>query len=76
MGDRTIADGEIELISKRDVDLTSIFDESRDTISYCNTLKHIGLDGEYSMANAELRLMRGKKILKRKALADEAEVSE
>lgn len=78
MNNRKIADGEIEFISKRGVDLTQLFDESRDSISYRKTMERIGLDGgkEYSIANVQLRLMQGKKILKHKALADETKVSE
>ncbi len=76
---RKFADGEIEFISKHGADLTPLFEESRDSISYSKVLKRIGLDGgkkyNVSMANAELRLIQGKKVLKRKALADEMEVS-
>ena len=77
-GDRAVADGEIEFISKRGADLTQLFDESRDSISYQETLKRIGLDcgKEYSIANVELRLMQGTKILKHKALADKIEEAE
>ena len=75
---RKFADGEIEFISKHGADLTPLFEESRDSISYRKTMERIGLDGgkEYSIANVELRLMQGKKILKHKALADETEVAE
>lgn len=71
-GDK-IAVGDAELASKRGADLTPLYDESRDTISY-NALKtRMFLPPQFDICNVELRLIKGKKTLKHKPLGNRAE---
>ncbi len=71
-GDK-IAEGDVELMAEGGEDLTPLYDESRDTISYDALKTRMFLPPQFDICNVELRLMSGKKTLKHKPLGNCAE---
>lgn len=62
--------GEISLHGKRGSDLTPDYDNSDSEISYQALAKVGHIPNEYKIANLELRLVSGKKILKCKPITN------
>lgn len=71
--DKKIAVGDFELAGKRDADLTPLYNQTRSEISYHTAKKLACIPKGYDIANLEIRLYSGKKILKRKPVEDTCE---
>lgn len=70
------ATGEISLHGKIGGDLTPDYDNSDSEISYQALAKVWHVPNEYKIANVELRLVSGKKILKRKPISNSDKTEE
>ena len=66
-----IANGELAFDGAKDADLTPTFDCFRDSGSYSELAELAQLPNGYEISNAELCLMSGRKIIKRKPFFDE-----
>lgn len=66
-----IADGEITFDGAKDADLTPTFDCFRDSGSYSNIAELAQIPNGFEILNAELCLMSGRKIIKRKPFFNE-----
>lgn len=62
-----------ELANKRGADLTPLYNQVRPEISYQHAKKLAHIPKGYDIANLEIRLCSGKKILKRKPVEDTGE---
>ena len=62
-----------ELANKRGADLTPLYNQTRSEISYHTAKKLACIPKGYDIANLEMRLCSGKKILKRKPVEDTCE---
>ena len=71
--DKKIAVGDFELAGKRGADLTPLYNQTRSEISYHTAKKLAHIPKDYDIANVEIRLCSGKKILKRKPVEDTCE---
>ena len=72
-GGKKIAVCNAELANKRGVDLTPLYNQVRPEISYSSVKKLAHIPKGYDIANVEIRLYSGKKILKRKPVEDTCE---
>ena len=71
--DKKIAVGDFELAGKRGADLTPLYNQTNSAISYVAVKKLAHIPKDYDIANLEIRLYSGKKILKRKPVEDTCE---
>ena len=62
-----------ELANKRGVDLTPLYNQVRPEISYQQVKKLAHIPKGYDIANLEIRLYSGRKILKKKPVEDTCE---
>lgn len=72
-GGKKIAVCTAELANKRGADLTPLYNQTRPEISYHTAKKLACIPKGYDIANVEIRLCSGKKILKRKPVEDTGE---
>lgn len=72
-GGKKIAVCNAELANKRGADLTPLYNQVRPEISYQHVKKLAHIPKGYDIANLEMRLCSGKKILKRKPVEDTCE---
>lgn len=70
---KKVAVCDAELANKRGVDLTPLYNQTRSEISYHTAKKLACIPKGYDIANLEIRLYSGKKILKRKPVEDTCE---
>ncbi len=70
---KKVAVCDAELANKRGVDLTPLYNQVRPEISYQRVKKLAHIPKDYDIANVEIRLCSGKKILKRKPVEDTCE---
>ncbi len=70
---KKVAVCDAELANKRGVDLTPLYNQVRPEISYQRVKKLAHIPKGYDIANLEIRLCSGKKILKRKPAEDTGE---
>lgn len=70
---KKVAVCDAELANKRGADLTPLYNQVRPEISYQHVKKLAYIPKGYDIANLEIRLYSGKKILKRKPVEDTGE---